>query len=131
VGSLDLPSNRLFATSEEEAAIEVFDLKTYKHLHTFTDFKETHNILPLPELKKLLVVDGGASEIKVLDYDSYKLTGHIGLSIDADPIAYDSNTKLLYVVNGGRAAKTPYCLISVVDVTGDKKLADLKLDDAA
>jgi DNA-binding beta-propeller fold protein YncE len=35
---------------------------------------------------------------------------------------------LLYVVNGGRAAKTPYCLISVVDVTGDKKLADLKLD---
>jgi DNA-binding beta-propeller fold protein YncE len=125
---VDLPGNRLFVTSEEEPAVEVFDLKTNKHLRTFTDYKEPHNILPLPELKKLLVVDGGASEIKVLDYNSYKLTGHIGLSIDADPIAYDPATKLLYIVNGGRAAKTPYCLISVVDVAGEKKLADLKLD---
>src|ERR1700730_13302406 len=91
---VDLPGNRLFVSSEEEPAIEVFELQTGKHLQTLTDYKETHNVLPLPELKKLLVVDGGASEIKVLDYTSYKVTGHIGLSIDADPIAYDPATKL-------------------------------------
>ena len=125
---VDLPGNRLFVSSEEEPAIEVFDLTTGKHLHTLTDFKEPHNALPLPELKKIFVVDGGASEIKVLDYTSYKVTGHIALSIDADPIAYDPSKKLLYVVNGGRAAKTPYCLISIVDVTAEKKVADLKLD---
>jgi hypothetical protein len=34
----------------------------------------------------------------------------------------------LYVVNGGREAKTPYCLISIVDVPSGKKLTDLKLD---
>ena len=125
---VDLSGNRLFVSSEEEAAVEVFDLKTNKHLHTLADYKETHNVLPLPDLKKLLVIDGGASEITVLDYTSYKVTGHIGLSIDADPIAYDSAKKLLYIVNGGRAAKTPYCLVSVVDVAGEKTLADLKLD---
>lgn len=125
---VDLPGNRLFVSSEEEPVIEVFDLKTGKHLHTLTGFKETHNALPLPQLKKLLVVDGGASEIKVLDYTSYKVTGHIGLTIDADAIVYDAEKTLLYIVNGGRAAKTPYCLISVVDVTSEKKLADLKLD---
>jgi DNA-binding beta-propeller fold protein YncE len=73
-------------------------------------------------------VDGGASEIQVLDYSSYKVTAHIPLTIDADPIAYDPATKLLYVVNGGRAAKTPYCLISIIDVTAEKKVADLKLE---
>src|SRR3984957_13874951 len=34
----------------------------------------------------------------------------------------------MYVVNGGRAAKTPYCLISIVDTVTDKKLTDIKLD---
>jgi len=124
----DIPSNRLFVSSEEEPVIEIFDLRTGKHLQTLTDFKETHNVLPIPALKKLLVVDGGASEIKVLDYISYKVTGRIALTIDADPIVYDTDKKLLYVVNGGRAAKTPYCLISVVDVVREKKLADLTLD---
>jgi len=125
---VDLKSNRLFVTSEEEPALEVFDLQTNKHMSTLTDFKEPHNVLPLPELKEILVVDGGASEIKILDYNSLKLTGHIPLAIDADPIAYDPKTKQLYVVNGGRAAHTPYCLVSVVDTSKGKKLADIKLD---
>jgi DNA-binding beta-propeller fold protein YncE len=125
---VDLKGNRLFVTSEDEPAIEIFDLKTNKHLRSLTEFKEPHNVLPLPELNKIYVVDGEASEIKVLDYESYKLIGHIPLSIDADPIAYDPATKYLYVVNGGREAKTPYCLVSVVDTANDKKLADMKLE---
>jgi DNA-binding beta-propeller fold protein YncE len=82
----------------------------------------------MPELNKIFVVDGEASEIKILDYDSYKSVGRTELSIDADPIAYDAATKYLYVVNGGREAHTPYCLISVVDTASGKKLADIKLD---
>jgi DNA-binding beta-propeller fold protein YncE len=125
---VDLKGHRLFVTSEEEPAIEVFDLQTNKHLRSLTDFKEPHNVLPFPEMNKIYVVDGEASEIKILDYETYSLIGHIPLSIDADPIAYDSATKYLYVVNGGREAKTPYCLVSVVDTTTGKKLADIKLD---
>jgi DNA-binding beta-propeller fold protein YncE len=124
----DLEKKRIFVTSEEEPAVEVFDLQTNKHTGTLTDFKEPHNVIIFPELKQIYVVDGGASEIKILDSDSLKLTGHIPLSIDADPVAYDPATKYLYVVNGGRAAKTPYCLVSVIDTTTGKKLTDLKLD---
>jgi DNA-binding beta-propeller fold protein YncE len=124
---VDLKGNRLFVSSEEEPAIEVYDLKTYKHITSLTDFKEPHNVLPLPDQKKIYVVDGAASEIAVLDYDSYKLIGHIALTIDADPIVYDPASKLLYVVNGGREAHTPTCLVSVVDTTTDKKLAEIKL----
>jgi DNA-binding beta-propeller fold protein YncE len=125
---VDLKGNRLFVTSEEEPAIEVFDLRTNQHLQSLTEFKEPHNVLPFPELKKIFVVDGAASEIKILDYDSYKLIGHTELTIDADPIVYDPASKYLYVVNGGREAHTPTCLISIVDTTTGKKLAEMKLD---
>jgi DNA-binding beta-propeller fold protein YncE len=125
---VDLKGNRLFVSSEEEPAVEVFDLRTNKHLQSLTEFKEPHNVLPFPELKKIFVVDGEASEIKILDYDSYKLIGRIALTIDADPIVYDPASKYLYVVNGGREAKTPTCLISVVDIATGKKLADMTLE---
>jgi DNA-binding beta-propeller fold protein YncE len=125
---VDLKGNRLFAASEEEPAVEIFDLRTNQHLQSLTEFKEPHNVLPFPELKKIFVVDGEAAEVKILDYDSYKLVGRTELTIDADPVVYDPASKYLYVVNGGREAKTPTCLISIVDVTTGKKLADMKLD---
>jgi DNA-binding beta-propeller fold protein YncE len=125
---VDLKGSRLFVSSEEEPAVEVFDLKTNKHITTLTGFKEPHNVMPFPDLKKIYVVDGGASEIKVFDYDSYKLIGHIALTIDADPFLYDPASKLLYVVNGGREAHTPTCLVSIVDTATGKKIADMKLE---
>jgi DNA-binding beta-propeller fold protein YncE len=125
---VDLKGNRLFVSSEEDPAVEVFDLRTNQHLKSLTEFKEPHNVIPFPELKKIFVVDGGASEVKVLDYDSYKLIGRTELTIDADPVVYDPASKYLYVVNGGRAAHTPTCLISIVDTTTGKKLADMNLD---
>jgi DNA-binding beta-propeller fold protein YncE len=125
---VDLKGNRLFAASEEEPAVEVFDLRTNQHLQSLTEFKEPHNVLPFPELNKIFVVDGEASEVKILDDDSYKLVGRTELTIDADPVVYDPSSKYLYVVNGGRAAKTPTCLISIVDTTTGKKVADMKLD---
>jgi DNA-binding beta-propeller fold protein YncE len=125
---VDVKSNRLFLTSEEEPVVDVFDLKTNKLIHTITGLKGSHNVLAFPELRKIFIVDGEASELKIYNYDTYELVGHTELTIDADPAVYDPATKYLYVVNGGRAAKTPYCLISVVDTVSGKKLADIKLD---
>ena len=125
---VDLKSNRLFVTSENEAVVEVYDLRTNKNIHTITGLKGPHNVLAFPELNQIFVVDGEASEIKIFDYKTYELVGRTELTIDADPAVYDPATKLMYVVNGGRAAKTPYCLISIVDTVSGKKLADMKLD---
>jgi len=125
---VDLKSNRLFVTSEEEAVVDVFDMRTNKQVHTITGLKGPHNVLAFPELNRILVVDGEASEIKTFKYDTYEMVGRTELTIDADPAIYDPDNKLIYVVNGGRAAKTPYCLISIVDVASGKKLADMKFD---
>src|ERR1700693_6302190 len=125
---VDLKSNRLFVTSGDEPVVDVFDMRTNKLIHTITGTKGSHNVLTFPEMKKIVVVDGEASELKIYNYDTYELMSHTELTIDADPAVYDPVTKYLYVVNGGRAAKTPYCLISVVDAVSGKKLEDIKLD---
>jgi DNA-binding beta-propeller fold protein YncE len=126
--AVDLPSHRLFLTAEKNAAVEVFDLRTNKLVRTLTEIEEPHSMLYRSDLKKLFVIDGGAAEVKIYEGDTYKRLGAIKLEDDADSMAYDPATKYLYVVNGGKGAKMAYCLISILDTTTDKKLADVKID---
>jgi DNA-binding beta-propeller fold protein YncE len=126
--ALDMDGHRLFLTAEENDKIEVLDTSTNKLIRTVEDAKAPHAILFRNDLKKLFVVEGDASAVKIYDSESYKLLGEIKVSIDADSIAYDPVTSYLYVVNGGREAHTPYSLISAIDTNSAKKLRDIKID---
>ena len=61
--AVDPVGQRLFLTAEKNAAVEVFDLRTNKLLHTITGLDEPHSMLYQADLEKLFVVDGGAAEI--------------------------------------------------------------------
>jgi YVTN family beta-propeller protein len=124
----DVEGHRLFLTAEENGKVLVIDTGTNKVVHTIEDLKAPHAILYRNDVKKLFIVDGDASAVKVYDSDSYQMAGGIKVSIDADSIAYDPATHYLYVVNGGREAHTPYSLISVIDTDSLKKLRDIKID---
>jgi DNA-binding beta-propeller fold protein YncE len=126
--AFDPQGHRLFLTGEENDKVFVFDASTNKLVHTIEDSKAPHAILYRGDLKKIFVVEGDASAVKIYDGDSYKLADEVKLSVDADSIAYDPTTHYLYVVNGGREAHTPYSLISVVDTNGSKKLRDIKIN---
>src|ERR1700731_3068955 len=123
----DLDGHRLFLTDEENNKVDVIDTNANKRIHTIDEAKAPHAILFRKDLKKLFVVEGDASEVKIYDSDSFKPVGEIKVSVDADSIAYDPATSYLYVVNGGREAKTPYSLISVIDTNNQKKLRDIKI----
>src|SRR6267378_4343349 len=124
----DVDGHRLFLTAEENGKVQVLDTNTNKLIHTIEDVKAPHAILYLQDLKKLFIVEGDASAVRVYDSDSYQAVGEIKVSIEADSIAYDPATNYLYVVNGGREAHTPYSLISVVDTNSSKKLRDIKIN---
>jgi DNA-binding beta-propeller fold protein YncE len=124
----DLAGHRLFLTAEKNSAVEVFDLNANKLIHTITGLDEPHSMLYRADLKKLFVVDGGAAEVRMYDSGSYKYLGGIKLKDDCDSNTYDPATKYLYVVNGGRGAHEPYTLISVIDTTAAKKIADIKIE---
>ena len=124
----DVYGHRLFLTAEENGKVQVLDTNTKKLIHTIEDVKAPHAILYLQDLKKLFIVEGDASAVRVYDSDSYQAVGEIKVSIDADSIAYDPATNYLYVVNGGREAHTPYSLISVIDTNNSKRLRDIKIN---
>src|SRR5712692_7595112 len=100
----DVDGHRIFLTAEANGKVQVFDTNTNKLIHTIEGLKAPHAILYRNDLKRLFIVDGDDSAVKVYDSDSYQMTAQIKLSIDADSIAYDPATKYVYVVNGGRAA---------------------------
>jgi DNA-binding beta-propeller fold protein YncE len=125
---VDLQGQRLFIAGEDNSVVEIVDLGAGKLVHTITDVKAPHSMVYRADLKKLFVVDGGVGAVKIYDSDSYKPIGSIKLREDADSMAYDPSTKYMYVVNGGEGAKMEYSLISIVDTTAAKSLADIKLD---
>jgi DNA-binding beta-propeller fold protein YncE len=123
----DIEGQRLFLTAEENNKLEILDAKANKHLRTLDNIKAPHSALFRKDLKKLFVVEGDASAVKIYDTDSFKLLGEVKLSIDADSLAFDASTNQLYVVSGGREAHTPYSMIGVIDTNTSKKLRDIKI----
>src|SRR6195256_141088 len=125
---IDLKNQRLFATPEEYKGVLVFDLKTGKLVHTIRGIEKSHAVLYREDLNRLYVTDGEAGDLKIFDATTYALVSSVKLLEDADSIGYDPNTKYLYIDNGGGDVHQTYSMLSVVDTTAGKKLADIKID---
>lgn len=126
--TVDLRGNRLFVAAEENSKVLVFDLRTDKLIHTITGLKGPHALLFRRDLKRLYVVDGVLPGCRIYNSDTYHPISTIKLLNDADSIAYDPATTLLYIVNGGREAHLPYEFISILDTTADKLAGKMKIN---
>ena len=125
---VDLKGNRLFATPEGYKAVLVFELKSGKPIHTITGIGKPHAVLYREDLNRIYITDGDAGNLKIFDGKTYALLSSVKLLEDADSIGYDAKTKYLYIDNGGGDVHQTYSMLSVVDTTAGKKLADLKID---
>jgi DNA-binding beta-propeller fold protein YncE len=125
---VDLKGGRLFATPEGYKSVLVFDLKTGKLIHTIGGIEKSHAVLYREDLDRIYVTDGEAGDVKIFDGKTYHLLSSVKLLEDADSIGYDPATKYLYIDNGGGDIHQTYSMISVVDTTAGKKLADIKVD---
>jgi DNA-binding beta-propeller fold protein YncE len=126
--AVDLSGNRLFATPEDNHAVLVFELKSGKLLHTIKGIGKPHAILYREDLNQLYVTDGDAGDLKIFDSKTYTLKSSVKLLEDADSIGYDPVTKYLYIDNGGGDVHETYSMLSVVDTSAGKKVADIKVD---
>src|SRR5712692_11119928 len=73
----DVDGHRLFLTGEENGKVLVLDSSANKLIHTIEEVKAPHAILYRKDLKKLFIVEGDASAVRVYDSDSYKPAGEI------------------------------------------------------
>lgn len=125
---VDLKSDRLFATPEGYKAVLVFELRSGKPIHIITGIGKPHAVLYREDLNRIYITDGDAGDLKIFDGRSYALLSSVKLLEDADSIGYDPKTKYVYIDNGGGDVHQTYSMLSVVDTTAGKKLADIKID---
>jgi len=125
---VDLASSRLFATAEMSKEVLVLDLNTGKIIHEIKNVMKPHAVLYRSDLNRIYITDGVDGALKVFDGATYAFLQKIDLEKDADSIGYDPSRKLLYVVSGGKDAGQTSSLLSVIDITTNKKVTDIKID---
>lgn len=129
---VDLKHGRLFATPEDASAVEVFDIRTGKHLQTIGGIGQAHSVVYREDLNKIYVADGGldgaaAGFLRIIDGDSYSIEKSVSLLPDADNAGYDSQTGHVYVTNGGKDAKLDYVMITEIATDTGEKVGDIKI----
>lgn len=128
--ALDVTGQRLFVTPQAQSAVAVLDLKAGNVLRTIRGFGNPHAVLYRRDRSRLFVSDG-RGEVVILDANSYRRIHAIPLEPNADAIAYDSRTGVLYVGNGGEDAGKTYSFVSLIDTNTESKLADIRINTPA
>ena len=126
----DVKGNRLFLAGEEKGTLEVFDLKSGKHLKTVKGLEEPHAILYMPDRNRLLVTDSGDGLTKVLDGKTYKVVDKVELTPGADVLGYDASTRRAWIVTGGKNASTKlnHTIVSVIDPATGARFGDVQFE---
>ena len=125
----DLKDNRLLVAAEDHGTLEVFDLKTGKHLKTVKgDIETPHSIFLLPKEGRILVTDSGKTMTKVLDATSYATATTLKLVPGADSIGYDAPRNRLYIVTGGKDVDMKESYLSEIDPDTLQHYGDIKFD---
>ncbi|MGH8303289.1 MAG: hypothetical protein ACRET5_17715 [Steroidobacteraceae bacterium] len=122
----DIGENKLFVAAEDHGTVEVFDLKTLKHLKTLTPFKTPHAFVLVPGTHRLIVTDDTGP--RIMDDRNYKILGHIDVAPGADTEYYDASTRHLYIVSGGGDVHLENCWLNEIDPWTGKVLRRLQFD---
>jgi hypothetical protein len=87
-----------------------------------------HAIFFRDDLNRICITDGGSGELRIYNGKTYQEIGAVKLKVDSDSIGYDPATRDLYIVNGGGDAHQAFSMLSVVNTTTGRKVADIKID---
>src|SRR5258708_36899719 len=107
---LDRSGNRLFLAAEEHKTVEVFDLRTGARTHSIEGFGHPLILGYLPESNQLVVTDGDASAVHLVDCTQYKIVTTIKLIPDVDHAVLNPVNKYYYVESGRGPNAPPQCL---------------------
>jgi hypothetical protein len=115
--AIDESRGRLFAAATGNKSVEVVDLASGKTLQSLSGLGKPQGLawIEAPGQKgRLFVADGEKASLEVFEGEPLKLVKSFPLSEDADDMAYDTNTSLLYVGHGGSNAANP-AYVAIVD----------------
>jgi DNA-binding beta-propeller fold protein YncE len=125
----DVPNDRLYVTAEKHQSVEVFALRSGKHLASIGGFENPHSIRLVPDRHALFIADGGAGVVRILDTRTNKLVGAIPTRPGPDAAFYDAVSRNLFVVSGGESDNSPNTDIGIVSVDQRKMIGRIPSPD--
>src|SRR5229473_3986237 len=125
---VDVKGKRLFVAGLENGSLEVVDLQAAKWLKSIPGFKKTQGVAYVPSLNKVFVASGDDGMVRVFRGDTLELLDSIKLELGPNRVAYDPNSKLLYVGYGGKDAGKDYGEVGIIDAKADQHLGDIKVE---
>ncbi|HLW24034.1 MAG TPA: hypothetical protein VKT22_06695 [Steroidobacteraceae bacterium] len=128
--AIDRRGHRLFSTPQAAHAVAVLDLDTGHIAHWLRGIGNPHAVFYLEDRRRLFVTDG-AGAVLVFDGDSYRPLRRIGLAANADGLAYDEQTGLLYVTSGGEDAGLAESQVNLIDTVHESMVGEIALKTPA
>src|SRR6266436_6849453 len=125
---VDVKGKRLFVAGLENGSLEVVDLQARKWLKSIPGFKKTQGVAYVPSLNKVFVASGDDGMLRVFRGDTLELLDSIKLDLGPNRVAYDPQTKLLYVGYDGKDAGKDYGEVGVIEAKTEKHIGDIKVD---
>jgi YVTN family beta-propeller protein len=119
--SLDPRRHLLFIAHLGDGEVIVVDTKGRRVLVTIPDIKAVHGVLVVPELRTAYASATGSNEIVAISEDSLRITGRTEGGVYPDGLAYDPNTKHVFVSDEHGNTDT------VIDTHSNKRVATIEL----
>ncbi len=125
--AVDIKGKRLFLSGLENGTLEVVDLESGKRLRSIPGFNKPQGIVYVPELNKLFVASGDDGMLRVFRGSTLELLDAIHLEAGPNRVAYEPESKVVYVGYGGKDAGKDYGEVGIIDARNDKHIGDIKV----
>lgn len=124
--AVDEKGGRLFLAGEDHRTLEIFDLKTGRHIRSVAGFGTPHSIFYLPDSDRILVTDGGAGVLQILSGKDYSFSDKIEGLAGADSARLDTTRGILYLVAGGKDVHLDHSFLIALDLKSKTKVGELR-----
>ena len=125
--AIDPKDGRIFLAGEESAEVEVLEAKSGKIVRRMKGFGVPHSVLYMPAANEILVVDGEKPS-PVFDAASLKLKRAYNLPKGADSVGFDSASKHLWIVTGGKDVPQKDSNLIEIDPATGKTIKSVHFD---
>jgi len=127
--TVDLATDRLFASAQEDNQVRVFDLIARKPLYTISGgFDRPQGLYYVPEANALAVTNGKDGTLRSFNGRTYEPIKILPLSLGADMMDMDPNTKYLYVDHGGVDSNRGPGALAIIDSKHWEKVGEVSTE---
>ena len=124
---VDVKGKRLFVAGLENGSVEIVDLQAGKWVKSIPGFQKPQGIVYVESLNKVFVASGDDGMLRVFRGDTLGLLDSIKLDLGPNRVAFDPDTKLVYVGYGGKDAGKDFGEVGIIDAKTDKHIGDVQV----